>query len=59
VRYTTRKLRIVDEAADTATEHHPNSCHLPICVNEYSRVTFQHYFVSVKFYVTVKRRPKL
>jgi len=56
---TTRKLRIVDVAADTATEHHLNSRHLHICVSEYSCVTFQHYFVSVKFYIGVERRRKL
>jgi hypothetical protein len=59
VRKTTRNLRIVHVAAETATEHHSNSCHLPICVSKYSRVTFQYYIASVKLYVTVKRRPKL
>jgi len=58
-RQNTRKVRIVDVAADTATEYHPNSCHLPICVSEYSRVNFQHYFVSVKFDVVVKHRHRL
>jgi hypothetical protein len=59
VRKTAIKLRIVDVAADTAIEHHPNSRHLLFCVSEYSCVTFQHHFVSVKFYITVGRRHKL